>query len=263
MKRLIVDLRAAGQIAVGGDDREQFLQGMCTSDVLSLAEGESRKASILTAKGRLVSIVDIARRDDHHTIFCQADLRDPTIEFLDQYVMVDDVELTPADEPAYTVWAEPEDVWRAQPVFGEPPEPPASAEEVEIRRVEAGFPHFGVDVSDRNFPFETPLDRFIDYRKGCYIGQEPVARVASRGSPNKYLRGLRVEGEGAVSVGARVDHPERRAAARVTSSAVSPEFGSIALALMPRGAWEVGDRVEIEGRSAEVVALPFGTEEPC
>lgn len=263
MKTLNVDFSRWGQIAVSGDDRSRFLHGMCTSDIESLGEGNWIRASILTAKGRLVSIVEVLHRGDHHLLLCQPDLRDPTIEFLDQYILADDVELDTTEEAVHKVYRDPQAVWEAPPVLGPAPEPVASAEEVEVRRIEAGFPLYGVDVTGKNFPFETPLDRHIDYRKGCYIGQEPVARVGSRGSANKYMRGLQIADEGAVGPGAAVDHPERAGLARVTSATVSPEFGSIALALMPRRAWDVGTQVEIEGRSAKVVALPFGGEPPC
>ncbi len=263
MKSLNVDLRDWGQIAVTGDDRAQFLHGMCTSDVARLAEGESCRASILNAKGRLMSIVEIVNRGDHHMILCQPDLRDATIEFLDQYVMVDDVEFEVASEPLHKVWSAPQDVWDAPPVLSPPPDPVASAEEVEVRRVEAGFPLYGKDLGDKNFPFESPLSRYIDYQKGCYIGQEPIARVKSRGEANKYLRGLRAVGGSPLSIGAKVDHPDKPGAARITSAAVSPVFGSIALALLPRAAWEVGGEVEVEGQRAEVVALPFGGAGGC
>jgi tRNA-modifying protein YgfZ len=258
MKGLNVDLRGWGQIAVTGDDRRRFLHGMCTSNIEELSEGGWIRAAILNAKGRLMSIVEIVERGDHHLLLTQPELRDPTIEFLEQYAMVDDVEFEPVAHPIHKVWEDPRSVWEAPPVAGPTPEPVARAEEVELRRVEAGYPRYGVDVTDKNFPFETPLDRHIDYTKGCYIGQEPVARVKARGSANKYLRGLRVEGEGAVRLGAPVDHPERAGIAHVTSAAVSPTYGAIALALMPRMAWEPGTRVELEGRAAEVVELPFG-----
>jgi tRNA-modifying protein YgfZ len=258
MKGLNVDLRGWGQIAVTGDDRRRFLHGMCTSNIEKLSEGGWIRASILNAKGRLMSIVEILDRGDHHLLLTQPEFRDSTLEFLEQYAMVDDVEFEPVAHPIHKVWEDPRSVWEAPPVVGPTPEPVARAEEVELRRVEAGYPRYGVDVTDKNFPFETPLDRHIDYTKGCYIGQEPVARVKARGSANKYLRGLRVEGEGAVRLGAPVDHLERAGIAHVTSAAESPTFGSIALALMPRMAWEPGTRVEIEGRAAEVVELPFG-----
>jgi tRNA-modifying protein YgfZ len=253
-----IDLRGWGQIAVTGEDRKRFLHGMCTSDIEKLPEGGWIRASILSAKGRLMSIVEILDRGDHHLLLTQADLRDPTIEFLDQYAMVDDVEFEPVAHPVHKVWDGPRAVWEAPPMFGAAPEPVASVEKVELLRVEAGFPRYGVDVTDKNFPFETPLDRHIDYQKGCYIGQEPVARVKARGSASKYLRGLRIEGEGGVRVGAPVDHPERAALAQVTSAALSPTYGAIALAMMPRLAWEPGTRVTVDGRPAEVVTLPFG-----
>jgi tRNA-modifying protein YgfZ len=263
MKTLHVDLSQWGQISVTGDDRKRFLHGMCTSNIEKLEEGGWLRSAILNVKGRLISIVEIAHRGDDHLLLCQPDLRDATIAYLEQYAMVDDVEFAAVEEPLHKVWSDPQAVWDSPPLPGPAPEPAASEAEIEVRRVEAGLPRYGVDVTEKNFPFETPLDRHIDYQKGCYIGQEPVARVKSRGTASKYLRGLRVEGEGPAPAGASVDHAEKAAISRVSSAVVSPAFGSIALALLPRMAWDAGTRVTIEGRAAEVVELPFGTESSC
>ncbi|MBE7451614.1 MAG: hypothetical protein HS111_22775 [Kofleriaceae bacterium] len=84
--------------------------------------------------------------------------------------------------------------WRRAP--GRRPRPIV---EVEIARVEAGLLRYGQDVDEDAFPFETPLAAFLDYGKGCYVGQEPVFRVHAQGQGARVLRGLRVDGDGAVS----------------------------------------------------------------
>ncbi|HLU66673.1 MAG TPA: glycine cleavage T C-terminal barrel domain-containing protein, partial [Kofleriaceae bacterium] len=71
------------------------------------------------------------------------------------------------------------------------------------------------------------------------------------------LRGLRLSGEGPAARGARIRHPQRDDAGRVTSSAVSPELGPVALGFLHRQVWEPGGHVTVEGRDAEVVELPF------
>jgi folate-binding protein YgfZ len=208
-------------------------------------------------KGRVKSIYDVVRRGDHLLLICEPQLAASTAEELEKYAIADDVVVERVDLAVHRVWDTPEAVWTAPPVFAPPPREPAPIEAYEARRIEGGFPKYGIDVSDENFPFETPLSRLIDYDKGCYIGQEPIARVHARGSAQKTLRGLRLGGADKVPVGARISHPDRPSAGEVTSSAVSSRFGAIALGYVHRDAWEPGTVVEVAERSATIVELPF------
>ena len=101
-------------------------------------------------------------------------------------------------------------------------------------------------------------DRAVSFTKGCYVGQETVARLFYRGKPNRLLRGLRAAA--ALAPGDRLTYEDRPVGA-VTSAAVSPRFGPIALALVRREA-PPGTTVSVAGdaapASAEVVELPFG-----
>ncbi len=256
---MIVDQTGWGAVRVTGGDRVRFLQGMCMGDVARVPAGGWLRTATLNAKGRLLSIYDLVAREGDLLLLCQPGLAEATRALLERHAIADDVvfELT-EDLAVHRVWDSPDAVWSAPPVFAPPPGEPASAEEVEVRRIEAGLPLYGVDVADDSFPFETPLARLIDYGKGCYLGQEPVARVKARGTPSRALRGLRFEdGEGPVQRGARIQHPAREDAGHVTSSALSPDFGSIALGFLHRQAWEPGGRVEVAGRPAVVVEPPF------
>jgi tRNA-modifying protein YgfZ len=86
-----------------------------------------------------------------------------------------------------------------------------------------------------------------------------VYRVHARGQAARVLRGLRIEGDQAVAAGEQVSHPERAKAGVVTSAALSPELGSIALAYLHRTVWDPGNQVTVAGRAATVVELPFAT----
>ena len=127
----------------------------------------------------------------------------------------------------------------------------------EIVRVESGRPRFGLDMGSESMPAEAGItDRAVNFEKGCYIGQEPVARLHYRGKPNRTLRGLRL------SQPARPGDPLRlgdREVGRIGTACLSPAFGPIALAIVRREAAE-GDRLEVDdgGVTAEVVGLPFG-----
>jgi tRNA-modifying protein YgfZ len=131
----------------------------------------------------------------------------------------------------------------------------ASEEAAEIVRVESGRPRFGLEMSEATMPAEAGIvERAVDFEKGCYIGQEPVARLHYRGKPNRVLRGL-VLGAPARS-GAALNLGEREVGA-VGTAVVSPALGPIALAVVRREA-EPGDTLEVEGGDgAKVVELPF------
>ncbi|HUA11235.1 MAG TPA: glycine cleavage T C-terminal barrel domain-containing protein [Solirubrobacteraceae bacterium] len=122
-------------------------------------------------------------------------------------------------------------------------------------RIESGRPLFGVDIEPGTIPQEAGLnERAVSFTKGCYVGQETVARLFYKGRPNRSLRGLGAarplrEGEAVTLDG--------RAIGRVGSAALSPRFGPIALALLRREA-QPGVQVELEdGGEATVVELPF------
>ena len=255
---MIVDATGWGAVRVTGEDRVRFLQGMCMGNVATLEPGAWLRTASLNPKGRLVSIYDVLAREGDLLLLTQPGLAEPTRALLDRHAIADDVAFEVIEQPVHRIWDSPDAVWSAPPILAPPPGPAAAPEAWQVRRIEAGLPLYGTDVDDSAFPFETPLARLIDYGKGCYIGQEPVARVHARGTPSRTLRGLRLlDGGGPPAPGARIRHPAREDAGQVTSSAVSPAHGPIALGFLHRQVWEPGGRVEVEGRPAEVVELPF------
>jgi folate-binding protein YgfZ len=254
---VIVDQTDWGHIRATGADRKRFVQGMCTADIEALAPGSWTRASILNPKGRVVAVIEVLCRDDDLLITCEPALTDKTLAVLEKHAIMDDVVFEKVAQPMHRIWDGPSAVWDAPPVLAPPPGPPAAPAAVEQRRIEAGMPRYGVDVSDDNFPFESLLVRHVDYDKGCYLGQEPVSRVHHRGGASKLLRGLRIDGPAPVEPGATITHHGRDVGA-VTSAAVSPDFGSIALAYVHRSAFEPGTEVTVAGRRALVVELPFG-----
>ncbi len=127
----------------------------------------------------------------------------------------------------------------------------------EVVRVESGRPRYGLDVDDSTIPQEAGLNaRAVSFTKGCYVGQETVARLHWRGKPNRHLRGLRLSGAGAAPGDVLVSS-EGREVGRLGSVVVSPRLGPIALALVRREV-AVGDSVRVgDASTAEVVELPF------
>jgi tRNA-modifying protein YgfZ len=127
----------------------------------------------------------------------------------------------------------------------------------DVLRVEHGRPRYGVDLDDSVIPQEAGLnERAVSFTKGCYVGQETVARLHWRGKPNRHLRGLRLGEQ--VQPGTELRLGDR-AVGRITSVAASPRFGAVGLALVRREA-QPGDVLDAGGVAAEVVDLPFAQE---
>ena len=126
----------------------------------------------------------------------------------------------------------------------------------EIVRIEAGEPRFGMELGPEVMPAEAGIvDRAVDFEKGCYLGQEPVARLHYKGRPNRLLRGLLLSRT--ARVGEELHFGERRVGL-VTSCGISPAHGPIALSVLRREA-EPGSTVTLgdDDASASVVELPF------
>jgi tRNA-modifying protein YgfZ len=133
---------------------------------------------------------------------------------------------------------------------------PVSEAAAECLRIERGRPRFGVDLDETVIPQEAGLnERAVSFAKGCYVGQETVARLHYRGKPNRHLRGLRLSAP--ASPGEELRLGERRVG-QLGSTTVSPRLGPIALALIRREA-EPGASLGVgeQGESAVVVELPF------
>jgi tRNA-modifying protein YgfZ len=134
--------------------------------------------------------------------------------------------------------------------------PEVSEAAAEVVRVEAGRPRYGLDLDDSVIPQEAGLnERAVSFTKGCYVGQETVARLFYRGKPNRHLRGLRLSEPAATGDALRLGERE---VGRLGSSVVSPVHGPIALAIVRREA-SPGDTLAVgdSGVTATLVELPF------
>jgi folate-binding protein YgfZ len=132
-----------------------------------------------------------------------------------------------------------------------------SPEAVEILRVESGVPRFGAEMDTATMPAEAAIvEDAVSFTKGCYIGQETVARLHYKGKPNRHLRGLRLSGAAAPGAALRLGEKE---VGTLGGAVVSPALGPIGLAIVRREA-EPGTELAVgeDGVTAEVVALPFG-----
>ncbi|HEY7455783.1 MAG TPA: glycine cleavage T C-terminal barrel domain-containing protein [Solirubrobacterales bacterium] len=131
------------------------------------------------------------------------------------------------------------------------------SEAAELLRIESGRPRFGAEMSTETMPAEAGIvERAVSFTKGCYIGQEPVARLHYKGRPNRHLRGLELSAPAAAGASLRLGERE---VGRIGSVGVSPARGPIALAIVRREA-EPGSELSVgeAGVTARVIDLPFG-----
>ena len=155
------------------------------------------------------------------------------------------------------------DLWQRAMALGAVP---TGLDAWEIARIEAGRPEWGIDIDESTIPQEANLDGWhaISYTKGCYTGQETVARVHFRGHVNRHLRGLLFSADLPIPAGAALLDDADKGVGDVRSTAVSPRLGGVALAMVrrevPIGAtvrarWDAGESV------AAIVELPFPSED--
>jgi glycine cleavage system T protein len=138
---------------------------------------------------------------------------------------------------------------------------PIGWDALESLRIEAGTPRYGTELTDSVIPLEAELEHAIDFEKGCYIGQEIVARMKYRGHPNRLLRGIEIHAENPAQQKSPIFHDDKEVG-WVTSSVYSPTLGKpIALSYVRTVVTEQGSQIQIEtskGRvNGTVVRLPF------
>ena len=131
---------------------------------------------------------------------------------------------------------------------------------METLRIEAAIPRYGVDMDENTIPIEAGLWHALSFEKGCYVGQEVIARIKWRGHVNRHLAGLEIEGQALPMSGDKMMHEDREVG-YITSSTYSPSLRkSIALCYIRREFIEPGTKLEINGEKilpAEVVKTPF------
>ena len=128
----------------------------------------------------------------------------------------------------------------------------------ETLRVEAGIPRYGHDMDDTTVVTETNLDEAVSYTKGCYVGQEIIARIKYRGHVAKKLRGLLFDGPITLEAPAAIISADDKEIGRVTSTTISPHLGRrIALGYVKYEYSSAGTEVRLNGHAARVVDLPF------
>jgi folate-binding protein YgfZ len=128
-----------------------------------------------------------------------------------------------------------------------------------VLQIEAGIAAFGRELTEEMIPLEAPTENAISHDKGCYPGQEVIARLRARGRPARHLRGLRLATDRPPPPGTLLDGGDKAGVARITAAGVSPELGSVALAFVHRNYCDAGTRLGSDNLKAEVIDLPMTT----
>jgi len=210
-------------ITVTGPDAASYLQGQLSQDVAALAVGASAWSLLLDPTGKLGSWLRVTRTaDDGFGLEVEPSALDAVLARLNRFKLRTDADI--AGPLADAVLEEP----------GRLGDPGAD----EAARIEAGVPRSGAEIVDDVIPAELGqwlIDRSVSFTKGCYTGQELVARIDSRGgNVPRHLRGLVVEGDEVPPVGAEIV-VDGKVVGAITSSARSAALdGPVALAFVHR-----------------------------
>jgi tRNA-modifying protein YgfZ len=284
----ILPLEGWSSVTFTGADRQLFLNNFCTNEVKRLVPGEHCEAFITNVKGKVLGHGLVDCRTEELVFISVPEQAPLLVEHLDRYIIREDVQLRDSTaerayllisggdgagrEPAAEHWIR----WRLLDTefCGLQETRPAhlpsvmqealtsgaakcGAEAFNALRIEAGTPLFGVDFNTENLPQEIGRDELaISFTKGCYLGQETVARIDALGHVNRSIVGVRFAGPNVPPVGLELTCGED-SAGRVTSASVSPQFESpLALAMVRRPWNSPGTRLDSAAGACEVIDLP-------
>jgi len=294
----LVELAEWSSVTIAGGDRQPFLHGFCTNDVRRLVPGESCEAFVTDVKGKTIGHGLITCRENELVYITVPGQAESLAAHWDRYVIREDVRVRDTTaERAYLLLAGREEagslaadvggaavrwiVWNllAGPMCGllevMPTDVPRVRQSLVERgavaceagafaaaRIEAGTPLFGIDFGPENLPQEVGRDKSaISFTKGCYLGQETIARIDALGHVNQQLTGARFAGPRIPATDTALTHAGA-AIGRVTSATFSPRLGApLALAMVRRPWFAPGGELESEVGPCKVVALPVGSSD--
>ncbi len=272
-ERAFADLSAYRKVRVTGEDARSWLNDLVTCDVASLTPGRARRSLLLTPTGRIRADFTVALDDDGFLLLEAPDQPDHVGLLLAPYVLSSDVSLHdsthdlslfavpghaaelvghPAISPSVLgagvdlVWPSGKPAWRIEDALIKQDLVEAGPEALEIWRIRRGVAKMGVDFGQEALPAEADLEWTIDTTKGCFLGQESVARVRNLGSPPTRLEHVRADGD--LTADAPV-YALGQEVGVVTSVAAGSRSGTVAIARIRRAApatgWTAGEGLSL------------------
>ena len=315
----VLDLSNRGRILVTGTEAVQFLNGLITNDMKTLAEHSWMPAAFPNVQGRLIASTRVVRLQDEgrdrkvspaFMIDTEAATHASVLKNIERFTLAGDFHVTDVTsqtalisiqgrkaerilrgvlgdaavavqgsevcvindvtvmrashtgEVGFDLIANAEhapDLWDSLQAAGAQP---IGYEALEILRIEAGVPRYGIDMDETNVVTETGLDEAVSYTKGCYVGQEIIARIKYRGHVAKKLSGLLFAEGVAAEAGATIKSTDGKDIGRITSFTYAPQLKrAIALGYLKYDYLASGTSVRISGGDkdveAQVTELPF------
>lgn len=261
-----------GLIAVWGKEAVQFLDGMITNDMKTLEEGQQMLAAFPNAQGRLLAVVRVLRQGDRFLFETEEATREKLFQNLFRFRFAGDffVEEMSGNYRYFDVFGDAAvdadgalkfeglgaNGWFV-PIESDNPLEGVDIDDgtFETLRIEAGIPKFGPDMDETTIVPELGFPEMISYTKGCYVGQEIIARIHFRGHVAKQLTGITIDGEANSGDELTIDGKN---AGTVRSVSYSPKLEkTIALAFVRYDHLGEGTELSVNGQSARVTALPF------
>jgi folate-binding protein YgfZ len=256
-------------LGASGPQAADFLQGQLSQDVLAMADRSSSWSWVLAPTGKVDALVRVTRLTHEDWVLdTDAGWGEALLTRLNRFKLRTKVELTArpwrvlglrnavANTTAGAVVAQPWPYFRGVDVMGHEVAVPdgwalMAAEAYEAERIVAGLPKMGAELTEKTIPGETGLiDLTVSFTKGCYTGQELVARIDSRGgNVPRRLRGLVLDGPAEAPT--ELLEPDGRAAGTLTSAAPSPGGEWVGLGFVRRGV-DIGDRLRAGSGGSEV-----------
>jgi tRNA-modifying protein YgfZ len=223
-------------VRVSGPQAEDYLQRMLSNDIAALAVGDACEALLLTVKARVIAPLRVVRRgEEDYLLLTEPELGVPLREHLARFRFAARVDIEPEEHSSHVLLGAetaPEGllafpngdygVAAVEVIDADAPRlPRLDEDELERMRIEAGTARFGKEIDERVLPAEAGLvERAVSLTKGCYPGQEPIARLHYRGHANRGLRVLAIETDALPRHDAEVRYGDR-VVGRVTSAARS------------------------------------------
>jgi folate-binding protein YgfZ len=271
----LYDLSSRAKIAVTGDDRVRWMNGMVSNNVRDLATGHGVYAFLLNAQGRIQADLYVFQRGESLLVDTEGAQREKVLQLFDRYIIADDVEIADVSDKivalgltgpqsrevlerasitvpelahqqfaeveweyagrrttvtllrsgeevreSWQVWTSPEQMSTLRGWLITAGARPVGTAALNLFRISRGIPQFGVDIRDRDLPQETGQTRALNFTKGCYLGQEIVERIRSRGAVHRQFTGFSIEGA-LPETGAKIIADEKEVG-EITSTAILP-----------------------------------------